>query len=319
MTATYDDVTRCLATAIKLSGGADSAKEDKTGGALTTALNNLREHTARRDDVTAARHSIRAARKANDMPELAEAESQADSELAAAESALVMATEQAERAKADDDEAHGLLRALLSMQDILQGADATASPSALLLNDLACKILTTAASRHGTARFDQLVSKYRANVIEATRVKTGAELAASHAEAAAGKLPTMRRAVAATKLALQQSDCELKDAQSALALALNQQTLAKAPITHLIELQSATEALLTAAKESDRLTHEREEQLRLAQEAQQHEMLIAQMHQHYDREKAARADDWCTCDETTTCNNCLYPRYNASHRIDIAE
>lgn len=319
MTATYDDVTRCLATAIKLSGGADSAKEAKTGSALAMALKQLDENTNRRDNASAARQSIRAARKANDMPELAEAESQADSELAAAESALAKAKNQAEEAKAADEEAHGLLRALLNMQDILRGVDMPASTSAAQLNDQACKILTTAADRHGIARSDQLVSRYRANVIEATQVKAGAELAASHAEAAAGKLPTMSRAVTATKRALQQSDCKLKDAESALTLALNQQILAKAPITHLIQLQSATEALLKAAKESDRLTEERQAQLEREKEARELDMLKAQMNQHLDREEAARADDPCSCSETSTCQHCLYPLHNEMRKTGMFE
>ena len=301
MTATYDNVTRCLATAIKLSGSADSAKGNKTGSALVMALKQLDANTNRRDNATAARKYIRAARRANDLPELAQAESLADSELAAAESALVEAAEQAEKANAGE-EANGLIRALLRMQDILQRPDAAAAPSARQLNDLARKVLTTATSLHPEiARFEQLVSECRASVAEAERVKSGAELAAQHTKAAASRLPTMNHAVAATERALEQADSKLTAAEAALALALNQQSLAEAPIAHLIELYVATEALLTAAMESERLSEERQSSIR------------------FEGEEAARQTDPCNCSETTRCNYCWSQQYYPTRETGMCD
>lgn len=301
MTVSYDNVILCLKKAIKLC---QPPKKDKTSTILATRLKKVNQTTARLKSARTALGDIRAARHASDLPALARAEKQATARYLAAQRAEQIATQLADKARAAEEEVHGELRALRDVEKFLQNPSETTSTARQLNNDVT-KLVAAALSRPGVARLQTARAKCEATVVEATRVKSDTELAARHAQSALRNLPTMSGAVLATKRALAQANRKLKTAESALRKA---QTRASAPIAHLLDLQAATEAVLTTATERDRVALERQrvatERQRKLDDERRRQLFEEQWERERAREEATRASNPCTCSETTRCHHC---------------
>lgn len=303
MAVSYDNVTLCLRKAIKLC---QPQKNDKTSANLAARLKKVNQTTARLKSARTALGDIRAARDASDLPALARADKRATARYLSAQSAARVAMQQADKARAAEEAAHGELHALRAVEKLLQDPSDSTTTAQLLNNEVG-KIVAAASSRPVNARLQTAIAKCQATVVEATRVKSGTELAARHAQSAVRNLPTMSGAVVATKRALALANRKLQTAESALTKAQNR---ASAPIAHLLDLRAATEAVLKAATERDHAALERQrvatERQRRLDDEHRRQLFEEQWERERAREEATRVSNPCTCSETTRCHHCWY-------------